>query len=165
MHLVTSSLFLPGFIEHLKPTSQALLLRTYLSIALTVWVSIGRPKINIASFYKHTTTELSPPGPKPSPANETLTPESLYPNPWLPLLQSTILHKDEHFPKIQRALAHYAREYGDRVSGFWSGTELEGADLLDGTVFLRVAGLTMHHLGWMREGEQKKGWEYKAFWD
>ena len=162
---MTSSLFLPGFVAHLKPSSQALLLRTYLSTALAVWVSVGRPQIDIPNFYKHSSTDLSPPGPKPTPAKETLTPESPAPNPWFPLLQSTVLHPNEHLPKLQRALAHYALEFGKRDAGFWSGTELEGAELLDGTVFSRVAALTMTRLGWMREGEPKGGWDFLGFWE
>jgi len=33
-------------------------------------------------------------------------------------------------------------------------TSLEGIEKLDGTLFVRVAGLTFDQLGWMHEGEK-----------
>jgi hypothetical protein len=82
------------------------------------------------------------------------------PNPWLSIIQNTLVHPDDHIPKMQRALAHYASLYGNRPAGFFAGTELAGADKLDGSLFLRVAGLTAKRLGRMRDGE-----EPTPFWD
>lgn len=164
MHLVTSSLFLPSLVQHLNPSAQSVLLRSYLATALTVWVARARPAPSIASFYQRTSPNLTVPGPQPTPGRETLTPDALTPNPWYALLQSTILHPSEHLPKAQRALAQYARKYGDRPAGIWKDTELEDTELLDGTLFVRVAALTMDRLGWLREGQERRGWDFSGFW-
>ncbi|EJD01363.1 uncharacterized protein FOMMEDRAFT_111131 [Fomitiporia mediterranea MF3/22] len=165
MHLVTSSLFLHVFIEHLAPHAQSILLHSYLASALVVWVSRGRPVIPIASFFSRTSPNLTAPGPHPTPDKETLVEDVPTPNAWLALLQSTILHPNEHLPKAQRALAHFAQLYGDRSAGIFKGTELEDAELLDGTVFVRVAALTMDRHGWLREGQEKGGWDRSGFWE
>lgn len=114
--------------------------------------------------------------------------EKLAPNTWLPILQSTLLHPNEHLPKLQRALAHYALRYGSRYGsgyatrvGRWQGqgTKLDGTELelplelelegveevLDGTLFARIAGLTMRRLGWMREGERRGAWDFGGRWE
>lgn len=188
MHLVTSSLFLPSIAAHLSPRSKSLLLRTYLGVALSVWVARGRPPLSLKPFYAKTSARLVVPGPKPTPSEGTLgffdpssgfarrstgadglatASEKLAPNTWLPVLQSTILHPNEHLPKLQRALAHYALRYGyETRAGRWQGwTELEGSEVLDGTLFARIAGLTMRRLGWMREGERRGAWDFGGRWE
>ncbi|TDL18674.1 hypothetical protein BD410DRAFT_793062 [Rickenella mellea] len=165
MHLVTSSLFLRSYLKHIKPQSQKILLKSYLATALGVWVSRGRPEVDILNFYKVASANPVPPGQQPTPSKDALDPTHLTPNPWYPLLQSTIQHPNEHLPKAQRALAHYAAEYGTTARGRWAGTELEGAEELDGTLFERVAGLTMNRLGWAREGQEKHGWDVAGFWE
>ena len=164
MHLVTSSLFLRVFLERLSPEAQSMLLRSFLACALAVWVARGPPSINIRDFYERTSVDSTPPGPMPTPHKDTLCPDALTPNAWLPILQSTFLHPDEHLVKLQRTLAEYARIYGDRPSGVFKGTELNGAELLDGTVFVRVAIQTMNRLGWMREGQERRPWDRTGFW-
>ena len=164
MHLVTSSLFLSSFIEHLTPAAKSIFLHSYLVSVLTVWVARGRPAIPIAGFYQRTSPNLNPPGLQPTPGKETLTPDALTPNAWLAVLQSTLLHPNEHLCKAQRALAQYARVYGDYPVGSFKGTELKEAELLDGTVFVRAAALTMDRLGWLREGQQKREWDFSGFW-
>ena len=168
MHLVTSFLFVPAYIAALSPASIVLFLRVYLASTLTVWVAVRRPRISIADFYANSPPSLSVPGSHPTPDKGSLAASShdgTHPNPWIPLLQSTIVHPDEHLPKAQRALAHYAREYGTREKGHWAGkeVELDGVEKLDGTIFARVAGLTMGRLGWMREGEARGDWDGLPF--
>lgn len=161
MHLVTSYLFIPAFVDVLSPSSTVLLLRVYLAAALTVWVAIRRPAISIQNFYANSSPTFIVPGAHPSPHARSLasgTPDGVQPNPWIALLQSTLVHPDEHLPKAQRSLAHFAREYGMRGKGHFEGTGLEGAEELDGTIFARAAGLTMDKLGWMREGEPRGNW-------
>ena len=148
----------------------AILLKAHLSISLAVWVSRGRPVPQIASFYSRTTTSLSPPGPKPTPVADTLLGADAAanaPNLWFPLLQSTLVHPDEHLPKLQRSLAEFSRLYGTRAPGKLAdaaASSLKDADRLDGTVFIRTAGLTMDRLGWMREGKPRRIWDMKGFW-
>ncbi|KZT34795.1 hypothetical protein SISSUDRAFT_991368 [Sistotremastrum suecicum HHB10207 ss-3] len=166
MHFVTSSLFLPSIMDRVQPSSQSALLRAYFSMTLAYWVNRGRPALDIKGFWEATnSTSYNTPGPQPSPAEATLGEDSVVPNPWLPLLQSTVIHTDEHLLKFQRAVVHYATVYGNRKPGHFSGTELAGAELLDGSLFLRVAWLTANRLGWMREGQKAGDWDLVGFLD
>lgn len=167
MHLVTSSLFLPSFASHLKLSSISQLLRSYFASALTVWVARGRPAPHIESFYSRTSPNFHAPGPAPQPGPDALAPESANsPNPWLQVTQSTLVHPNEHLPKAIRSLAHFAHLLGTKPAGTWAdkNSKLEGAEKLDGTLFIRVASLTMDHLGWVREGEEKHEWDFMGFW-
>ena len=133
MHVVTSSLFLPAYRAYISPASFTVLLRVFLRTTLTWYISRGRAPLNIREFYAKTD-----PGSTPKPAAKLAAPEVA--NPWLPVIQLSLVHGDDHLPKTQRALAHFAQVYGERVAGTFSG--LEDAELLDGTLFARVAELT-----------------------
>ena len=159
MHLVTSSLFLPSLVAYLSPRSQALLLRAYLSTVLTWWVGRGRPALNIKSFMTSTPTQPA----VPARDGETKTSTEGHDNPFLPILQSAILHPNDHLPKIQRSFSHFSALYGRRPTGFFKDTELEGAELLDGSLFVRAAVLTMDYVGWVREGQQARMWHLGGF--
>ena len=164
MHLVTSSLMIVSQLNVLSPSSSVLLLRTHFVNCLAVYVSRGRPALPIADFYARTTAMPTPSTAVPTSAKDTLPPAGT-PNPWLAIVQTTLVHPDEHLCKLQRALMHYAEVYGGAEPGaFTALTELEGAELLDGTLFVRAAGLTAGRLGWMREGEEKRGWDFAGFY-
>lgn len=167
MHLVTSSLFLPSLVANLKKTSSHLaLLRAYFSTTLAIWVRHDRPHLRLSSFYQGTSTDIVPPERKGPISQETFGVTTPTPNPWLPLLQSTLGHPDDHVPKIQRAFAHYAVVYGGRRAGYFSEAlkdadeKLEGLDALEGTLFVRAAGLTMDRVGWVYEGGENGGWDF-----
>ncbi|KAF8151722.1 hypothetical protein B0H34DRAFT_801407 [Crassisporium funariophilum] len=171
MHLVTSSLFLPSVISRLKRSSQELLLRGYFATCLAWYISRGRPELDIARFFGNSAT-LHPtaPGPQPTPHKDAIpTPSSsvaITPNPWLQIIQTTLSHPDDHLPKLQRALSEYASHFGTIPAGYFKDTELKNAELIDGTLFLRVAGLTATRLGWVREGEAPlgDGWDRRGFY-
>lgn len=164
MHLATSSIFLPSIVAYLSPRSAALLLRSYFTVALTWYVGRGRPALPINEFYKVTTDKPVQPGePHVAPGEKTLTPEDVSPNPWLPIIQTTLVHPGEHLCKLQRSLMHDAALYGTYPAGYFSGTELEGAELLDGTLFIRAAGLTAGVLGWIKEGQAIRDWDRASF--
>lgn len=154
LHLVTSSLFLSSIHSLLSERSQKLLLRGFLVVSLTYWVSHGRPAFTIDEFFADEShTHISPPHVDPKPAEEALDPSNLHQNSWFPILQSALTHPDEHLLKIQRSLAHYAALYGTRPKGFLEQTELPEAAAIDGTLFLRLASLTGQVKAWVREGE------------
>ena len=160
--MATSSLFLPSVIAYLSPRSQVLLLRGYFSIVLTWWIMRGRPALNIKSFMATTSVEPSvaaTPAPKATLTTET-TPT---PNPFLPILQSAITHPNDHLLKGQRTFAHFDSLYGRRPAGYFKGTELEDAELLDGSLFLRAALLTADYIGWAREGKEPRQFSFEAF--
>ncbi|KAI6030043.1 hypothetical protein EDC04DRAFT_2869052 [Pisolithus marmoratus] len=154
MHVVTSSLFLPSLITPLTLGSQALLLRAYLVTMLTWWVARGRPVLNIRSFMTSTPTRLSV---LPSEGNGTSVFQKEYPNPFLPIIQTSILHPNNHVLKIQRAFAHFSTLYGNKPAGYFKGTELDGAELLDGSLFVRAALLTANYMG---SEEEPKAWSH-----
>ncbi|KAG2047281.1 hypothetical protein BDR06DRAFT_1014030 [Suillus hirtellus] len=82
-------------------------------------------------------------------------------NPFLHIVQSAITHPDNHMLKIQRALAHFSSLYGARPKDSFEGTELEGAEALDGSLFIRSARLTEEYMNqgtrtWSQEGFPSK---------
>ncbi|KAH7886675.1 hypothetical protein F5I97DRAFT_1025320 [Phlebopus sp. FC_14] len=190
MHLLTSSLFLPSLLLSIpKYSSRRLLLLTYFTASLAYYLARGRPRLDVRSFYKGTGQLLHKvPGPSPSPAPKTLpkptSDHALTPNGWFSVIQTTLVHPNEHLCKAQRALAHYSTLYGVRKKGWCAPPTKEGRmvsdaqlareeeaegkmglEELDGTLFLRVAMLTLHRLGWMREGETEKEWDFDGFFD
>jgi hypothetical protein len=75
-----------------------------------------------------------------------------------------LTHPDDHVPKLQRTLAEYSSHFGSTPAGYFTGTELKDAELIDGTLFVRAAGLTCGRLGWVREGEPPlEIWDVKGF--
>lgn len=182
MHLLTSSLFLPSVLANIpKSSSRRLLLLTYFTMSLTYYVSRGRPTLDLRGFYNATEHLLHKapgqgilpaPGTLPNPSSDL----AQTPNTWLRLIQSAVVHPNEHLCKAQRALAHYSSLYGKRRKGWTtslssthsvardSAEDEVGLAELDGTLFLRVAMLTQNRLGWMREGEPEHNWDYEGFY-
>ncbi|KIJ13025.1 hypothetical protein PAXINDRAFT_170906 [Paxillus involutus ATCC 200175] len=160
MHMVTSSLFLPSLIAYLSPRSQVSLLRSYFTTVLTFWVARGRPALNLKAFMAAAPFEPTIPN-----AFVPKTPTEVTPNPFLPIVQSALAHPNDHFVKIQRTFAHFNTIYGLRPAGYFKGTELEGAELLDGSLFVRAAVLTANSMGWVREGQEAKMWDFEGFYD
>jgi hypothetical protein len=66
---------------------------------------------------------------------------------------------------LQRTLSEYASHFGNIPAGAFAGTELKDAELIDGTLFIRAAGLTAARLGWVREGELKGSWDRRGFFN
>jgi len=158
MHLVTSSLFVSSIFTHLKRSSQVVLLRGYFAVCLGWYIARGRASLDISKFFKNPATLLPvAPGPQPTPNKAAhpspSSPHTITPDPWLPIIQSTLTYPDDHLPKIQRALSEYASRFGNTLAGTFVGTELKDAELIDGTLFIRAAGLTATRMGWVREGE------------
>lgn len=165
LHLVTSVLFLHSFVPYLSGSSISTLLRAYFSASLLLYVARGRPALPIRDFFASTNALPRPPGPTPTPRKDAVTSDPTV-NPWFSILQSTLLHSDNHIAKIQRALAHFDCLWGTTPAGRFKDLKgLDGVEALDGTIFLRVAGLTQDRLGWMWEGEEKKGWDFQGFFD
>ncbi|KAL0566868.1 hypothetical protein V5O48_015133 [Marasmius crinis-equi] len=168
MHLVTSSLFLSSLVHALSPRSRALLLRTHLAQCLAVWARLGRPALDIAGFFAADTahpntlnTSLTPPSPAKFALPTPSSPVAVNPNPWFFILRQALVHPDDHVSKFVRTVYHYATKYGITPTGTFADTELEGADKLDGSLFVRAAGLSMNRLA--REVEELP--PHMTFWD
>ncbi|KAG2131877.1 hypothetical protein BD769DRAFT_1354969 [Suillus cothurnatus] len=163
MHMVTSSIFLPSLIAYLSPRAQVLLLRAYLSSVVAWFVACGRPSMNFKSFFESTPTVPNPPNNSAVPQVEGIAAQDAQtPNAFIPLIQSSIMHPNDHHTKIQRAFAHFSTIYGSRPKGYFAGTELDGAEELDGSLFVRAAVLTADYMGWVREGENARMWSLKG---
>ena len=180
MHLVTSLIFLPSLFASLQPPSQALLLRYYFIACIAAFIRRGRPNLNIKALYE--SQEIAYPilgGKLPTPDEKSLPLpgadpnriKATTPNPWLPIIQASLSHPSEHLVKLQRALAHLNTLFGARGPGANEGglkgaaQELDGAELLDGTLFIRIAGLTAKKMGAIWEGEAYPGhgWDFTGF--
>jgi hypothetical protein len=122
----------------------------------------------IAEFYAATDAQLyAPVRTTGVGASWTQAPGSAWPR----VIQSAIRCQDAHTPKVARALMDFAVRWGTRAPGYFSaaGEEkertgalapaLEGIERLDGTLFVRVAGLTFDRLGWMDQGEKERQWD------
>ncbi|KAF5347788.1 hypothetical protein D9756_010256 [Leucocoprinus leucothites] len=167
MHFVTSSMFLPSLLVHLKPRSQELLLRSYVSMCLTWFIVRGKPQLNVEAFFAETSSLKSlldaPTISRPRlPGVSAASAKSA--NPWTSVLEETIVHPDDHLPKLQRTLSHYAQVYGDREAGYFKDTELKGAEKIDGTLFTRSANLTALRLN-SPAGKQQMPGGIVSWWD
>lgn len=166
MHGVTSALMTPSLLNTLSPASAATLLRTFFAFSVVLYIARGRAPIPIGAFYDNVPGAPTPPNAAPDAAKDTL-PTHATPNPWLPIVQTTLVHPNEHLCKLQRSLWHFADLYGgtppSAFASLGAAPGLEGLDKLDGTIFVRAAGLTADRLGWMREGQEQKGWDTKGF--
>ncbi|KAG1883326.1 hypothetical protein F4604DRAFT_1952814 [Suillus subluteus] len=90
--------------------------------------------------------------------NSHISSEVKVANPFLDIIQSVITHLNEHMPKIQRAFVHFSSLYGARPKGYFKDTGLEGAEALDGSLFLWAARLTEEY---MNEGTRH--WSLEGF--
>ncbi|KAJ7806036.1 hypothetical protein B0H14DRAFT_2877127 [Mycena olivaceomarginata] len=98
-----------------------------------------------------------------SPASKSLLLRAYFsqfpgPAPDPSVIQSALVHPDDHLSKVQRTLAHYGSLYGNIAAGEFRGTELQDSELIDGTLFVRTAALTMEWMGRIREGEPARLW-------
>ncbi|KAG5721543.1 hypothetical protein E4T56_gene13069 [Termitomyces sp. T112] len=172
VHLVTSALFLYQFIEILKPASQEVFLRSYFAVCLTWWIGRGRPGFDIAGFFAEVSSNPGSVAPFPAPHKDALpqadSPKASNPNPWLQLVKEALVVPDDHIPKALRALAHFAEVYGTRNAEEedLKTTELPGAELIDGTLFVRAAVLTNERLRKHKDVDMSKTryWDRKGFY-
>jgi hypothetical protein len=118
-------------LSYLSRDAQVILLRAYFTTSITWWISRCVPHLDVQGFLNATDS-------LPSSEGEILSKA----NPFLDIIQSGIMHPDDHVVKIQRAFAHFSSLYSAVPKGYFKGTELEGAEALDGSLFLRAARLT-----------------------
>ncbi|CAE6416500.1 unnamed protein product [Rhizoctonia solani] len=160
-HLVTSNIFLSSITSLLKPKYQIDLLRAYMTASLVWFVTQGRPALDIQGFFQSVTAN-----PEPSSDSNSSTTNESEGNPWYTILMHSVLHPDEHLVKAQRALAHSAALHGMRPKGSFAHTELKGAENIDGTLFIRSAGLLMEQLRWNYDVTQRvEGIDLGNGWD
>ncbi|KAK4054953.1 hypothetical protein OIO90_003294 [Microbotryomycetes sp. JL221] len=79
-------------------------------------------------------------------------------NAWPRILASAADHPDDHLCKVVRSLAFAAMHFGHSPEGMFQSA-LPGTDVMDGTIFVRTAGIVMRTMGWCHEGESKGKWD------
>ncbi|KAJ7582970.1 hypothetical protein C8J56DRAFT_1099801 [Mycena floridula] len=161
MHLVTSALFLKSYFPYLRNTNdKANLLRAFVPNVLLMKMARGQPIIKPDLLM-----------------NSNLTPRPPY-NPWPALLESVLYAPDPHVKKTLRTLLYADVEYGTTAPGTVIGAFLKddpsketfpGAAKLDGTIFVRAAGMMEKYFGWytqkVREDWDRSALGWDAAWD
>ena len=180
MHLVTSSLFLRPISAALhKSEHKAALLRGYIPVFVMVTLIRGRPRIDPELLMSYSDVPRPPIS-----SGEPLKPASMaigspledesY-NPWPAIIEGVRYHADSHVLKTIRTLVYGAQRYGDTPAGEVVGTFRDedrqeethkGLAKVDGTIFVRAAGMVMNEMGWLGHGQESGDWDRSALgWD
>ncbi|KIJ41069.1 hypothetical protein M422DRAFT_780499 [Sphaerobolus stellatus SS14] len=175
MHLLTSSLFLPSYLNVL-PTLQTKrdVFRAYIQAVGYYLVVRGRPRINPELLMSY--TDNPSPRIKFSSITSKAQPSALGPNklnPWLPIIEDVVHAPDSHTLKSLRTLLYAATKFGTLKKGEIIGAygpdgkeTHSGISEVDGTVFIRAAGILMDTMGWVSHGEKAGEWDRSALgWD
>ncbi|KAF8259250.1 hypothetical protein EI94DRAFT_1813630 [Lactarius quietus] len=103
----------------------------------------------------------------PGPPDAKRKPLSAPGGPWARIITNSIAFPEEHLAKTVRSLAVFAARWGGRPVGYFAGggeDGLEGREVLDGTLFVRAAGLTLDRLGWAHEsGKELDNWDHEGY--
>ncbi|KAJ7636509.1 hypothetical protein FB45DRAFT_828755 [Roridomyces roridus] len=170
MHLLTAALCLPSVLRVLpNPVHKAQLLQGYARTSALVVLTRGRPRIDVPLVMSYPVLPKPPRAPVGGP--DALGTET--PNPWLAMVHNGLHHKDAHVLKTVRSLYYAAQLYGSTPAGEFLGVRdaegretHEGAGTLDGSVFVRAAGVMTKALGWVGYGEKEGDWDRSALgWD
>jgi len=180
MHLVTSVFFFHPFFQVLKNTThKANLLRAFVPGIILVSLVRGRPVIQPALLMSCTNKPRAPGSstntPDPSSLGSPLV-DAEY-NPWPTMIESVLYAPDSHVLKTMRSLIFASRKYGDTPAGSAIGAFLRGekssveshpgTSEMDGSIFVRAAGVLMDYMGWVTHGQPaREDWDRSALgWD
>ncbi|KAF7372893.1 P-loop containing nucleoside triphosphate hydrolase protein [Mycena sanguinolenta] len=164
MHFLTSALFLRVVVDALaQPLHKAQLLQAYARMVAFFVLLRGRPRIDCALAMAYPAHPVPRTGRDAGGAALGALGGS---SAWLPLLNNAGLHPEAHVVKTIRALFYCAQRYGNTPAGAVVGAvdadgkeTHEGAAGLDGTLFIRVAGVLTSALGWVAHGDQEGSWD------
>lgn len=170
MHLLTSSLFLPSLLRATRSAAdKCSLLRLYVAEILMIMLLRGRPRIDVTLMMSYPEFPQPPhndhsPVPDDSSLGDPRETEST--NPWPAIIASVIHAPDAHTLKSIRTLYYAAQQYGEIPPGGAigafnkEGTEtIAHAGELDGTIFVRAAGVIMNTMGWVSHGQREGDWD------
>ncbi|KAF9530026.1 hypothetical protein CPB83DRAFT_834605 [Crepidotus variabilis] len=180
MHLVTSSLFIRPIVSYIqKQEHKAAFLRTYVFFIMAYNLARGRPKIDISLAMSYPAVVRAPKGsgdniqPSDVSLGSPFADEDF--NAWPELVQGALYHPESHVLKSLRSLAYFSANLGTTppggVPGAWkdAASQIEtfpGVGQLDGTLFIRTAGVILNTLGWCGHGQKEGKWDYSALgWD
>ncbi|KAJ7501933.1 hypothetical protein B0H11DRAFT_1855201, partial [Mycena galericulata] len=175
MHVLTSALCLPSILSVLPdPVHKAQLLQGYARASALFVLLRGRPRIDIPLLMSYTAVPRPPAHAPPGGPDALGDPRGGgETNPWLAIVQNALHHKDAHVLKAVRTLYYAAQRYGGTAPGEAIGARdgkggetHVGAGKMDGTIFVRAAGLVSDVLGWIAYGEKEGDWDRSALgWD
>ncbi|KAJ7112407.1 hypothetical protein C8R43DRAFT_961813 [Mycena crocata] len=168
MHYLTGVLFLPSVLKLLDTTiAKAQLVHSYVRVAALILMLRGRPRINIPLIMSY------PMYPQPPGVTAVASPsafgkpdDAAGSNPWLAIIKNSLHHPEPHVAKAVRTLYYAAQLYGHTSAGAFAGSFDEsgaethsGSTTLDGTVFIRAAGVMSQAMGWVIVGEEGADWD------
>lgn len=166
MHILNSTIFLPRLVALLDENDRQILLNALFATTLLLVLIRRRPRIDPALAMTFTNMP-KPPGFVQQASKDALAPYAK--NPWFDILADVIHAPDCHTKKCIRALYHASLRYGlterGRVRGAFTVGDEEthaGIATLDGTLFVRTAGIVMNMLGWVTHGQNGGGWYQTA---
>ncbi|KAF7300133.1 hypothetical protein MKEN_01336600 [Mycena kentingensis (nom. inval.)] len=167
MHLLTSALTLRPLLSILqKAEHKAQLLTMYARTAALVYLIRGSPKVDCARAMAYRLV--------PQTLAARIGDAASVEDAWRPILENARLHTEAHVPKAIRALYYCTQRFGSLPAGFLCSSSggdeqgmMSGAERVDGSVFLRVAGAMSDALGWPLYDGQKseRDWDFSGYWD
>ncbi|CDO71498.1 hypothetical protein BN946_scf184909.g92 [Trametes cinnabarina] len=176
MHMLNASLFVPSLLAAI-PTmeSKATLLRAIVPVLLIYLTVRGRPRIDAELVLTYTDTPRPPNERLPEPDASAIgkPQDSADFNPWPGIVASVLHAPDAHTLKAIRVLYYAAQRYGRTPPGGVIGAfdvdgreTHEGIGKVDGTLFVRAAGVVMNTLGWVTHGQEAGSWDRSGLgWD
>ncbi|CAK5263339.1 unnamed protein product [Mycena citricolor] len=144
MHILTSAICLPSLLEAFpKAIHRVQLLQGYVRVTALLTLMRGRPRMDAELLMSYTDI----PRPIALEKDEQT-------NPWLPIIHNGLQHPDAHVIKAIRSLYYAATHYGSTSAGQVvgavdpAGKETHpGTSRLDGSAFVRAAGITSETMG------------------
>jgi hypothetical protein len=164
MHALTTTIFLPSILGILpNPKHKRIVLLSYVRVVLQYLVLLGRPRINPELLMSYTEVPRPPvtTSVKLDGHDDAVGIDS---NPWTAIIASASRAKDAHVPKCIRELLFAAKKYGtmsagDAIGAFKDEDGKEeshlGCGKMDGSIFIRAAGVVMDVLGWVDHGQRE----------
>lgn len=187
MHVLTSSLFVPSYAAILDDKMKKIFLQSYLLACLHIAITRGKPALFPDVIMGYTQYPSGPAvkapdsavdGPKLHVVGDPKDPKEQ--NPWLEIVENALVAHDSHVPKSIRSFIFNAQHWGHLGKGEMPGAKTQEQirklkDLteeerkwwteinnVDGTVFVRGAGVVMDVLGWTKEGTEQGEWDRSA---
>jgi len=179
MHILNMSLFIPSLLRVIPSMeNKVTLLRALVPTILMYLLIRGRPRINPELIMSYTAVPRPPAqarqdAPAPHSAAIGDARDDLSINPWPQVIASVLHAPDAHTVKAIRALYYSAQHYGTTPAGGLIGAfdkdgkeTHQGIGKVDGTIFVRAAGVVMDTLGWVDFGQAAGEWDRSALgWD
>ncbi|KAF9224210.1 hypothetical protein BS17DRAFT_780644 [Gyrodon lividus] len=174
MHALNATLFMPSLLKIISnDVSKVKLVKAFLPVTMMYMLIRGRPRIDpgLAMSYTAAPRPPSVSALMLTPSQHIIGDPNQSYNPWFNILASVIYAPDAHTPKVIRALCHATKHYGHKRAASVPGTFLDearqketvpGISEVDGTLFVRAAGVVMDTSGWVAHGDEPGKWDFSG---